>query len=111
MKIKAIGFVAIPVTDMARARTFYEKVLGLTVSDEMIGGKWIEYDIGENTLAIANLGEHWKPSDQGTSAALEVEQFEEAISRLRNEGVPFAAEPFQTPCCHMAVVIPTETKS
>ena len=45
----------------------------------MMGGKWIEYAVGDNTLAIANVGEQWKPSDQGTGAALEVENFDEAI--------------------------------
>jgi len=34
MKIKEIGFVAIPVTDMKRARSFYENVLGLKVAEE-----------------------------------------------------------------------------
>ena len=68
MKIKEIGFVGIPVTDIPRARKFYEDVLGLQVSDEMMSGKWIEYTVGDNTLAIANVGEEWKPSDQGTGA-------------------------------------------
>ena len=104
MKVKAIGFVAIPVTDIDRARVFYEEILGLRVSEEMIGGKWIEYSVGDDTLAIANVGETWRPSDQGTGAALEVEDFDEAIQRLKARQVPFAAEPFETPCCHMAVV-------
>jgi predicted enzyme related to lactoylglutathione lyase len=104
MKINNIAFVGIPVTDVRRARKFYEEVLGLAVSDEMMSGKWIEYTFGDNTLAIANVGGGWRPSDQGTGAALEVENFGEAIERLRNQGVPFAAEPFETPCCHMAVV-------
>jgi predicted enzyme related to lactoylglutathione lyase len=104
MKIKAIGFVAIPVTDIKRARSFYEDVLGLKVSDEMMSKKWIEYFVGENTLAIANVGDQWTPSDQGTSAALEVEDFDEAIRRLKDQQVRFAAEPFETPCCHMVVV-------
>jgi predicted enzyme related to lactoylglutathione lyase len=104
MKIKAIGFVGIPVTDIKRARGFYEGVLGLKVSEEMMGGKWIEYAVGEDTLAIANVGEHWTPSDQGTGTALEVENFDDAIKRLQDRQVPFAAEPFETPCCHMAVV-------
>ncbi len=104
MKIKAIGFVAIPVTDIERARSFYEGVLGLRTSDEMMGGKWIEYAVGEDTLAIANVSDTWTPSDQGTGAAFEVEDFDEAIDRLRDRHVRFAAEPFETPCCHMAVV-------
>ena len=104
MKVNNIAFVGIPVTDVRGARKFYEGVLGLAVSDEMMSGNWIEYTVGDNTLAIANVGEQWKPSDQGTGAALEVENFDEAIKQLRNHGVPFAAEPFETPCCHMAVV-------
>jgi predicted enzyme related to lactoylglutathione lyase len=104
MKIKAIGFVAIPVTDIKRARSFYEQVLGLKVSDEMMGGRWVEYDVGGDTLAIANASDTWRPSDQGTGAALEVEDFDVAIRRLKDRHIPFAAEPFQTPCCHMAVV-------
>ena len=104
MKINNIAFIGIPVTDIARARKFYEGVLGLQVSDEMMVVKWIEYAVGDNTLAIANVGEEWKPSDQGTGAALEVENFDEAIKQLRNQDAPFAAEPFETPCCHMAVV-------
>ena len=104
MKVKAIGFVAVPVTDINRARAFYEGVLGLEVSGIMMEGKWIEYQVGEDTLAIANVGSDWKPSDQGTGAALEVEDFDAAITKLKVAVIRFAAEPFETPCCHMAVV-------
>ena len=104
MKINAIGFVAVPVRDIPRARKFYEEVLGLKVSDEMMGGKWIEYAVGEDTLAIGNVSDMWRPSDQGTGAAFEVEDFDDAIKRLKDRHVRFAAKPFETPCCHMAVV-------
>jgi predicted enzyme related to lactoylglutathione lyase len=104
MKVTRIGFVAIPVTDMNRARAFYEGVLGLEAAREMMGGKWLEYDAEDNTLAIASLQTDWKPSVQGTGTALEVEDFEEAVNKLRLAVIPFAAEPFETPCCHMAVV-------
>jgi predicted enzyme related to lactoylglutathione lyase len=104
MKIKAIGFVAIPVTDIKRARSFYEEVLGLKASDEMMRGRWIEYDVGDDTLAITNVSDIWTPSDQGTGAALEVENFDDAIKQLNDRHVRFAAEPFETPCCHMAVI-------
>jgi predicted enzyme related to lactoylglutathione lyase len=66
MKVNNIAFVGIPVTDVQRARKFYEEVLGLAVSDEMMSGNWIDYTVGDNTLAIANVGEQWKPSEQGT---------------------------------------------
>jgi predicted enzyme related to lactoylglutathione lyase len=104
VKIQGIAFVGIPVTDMKRARKFYEEVLGLKVSEEMMSGRWVEYEVGDDTLAIANVGEQWRPSDQGTGAALEVEDFEEAIKRLKDRHIPFTAEPADTPCCHMAIV-------
>jgi predicted enzyme related to lactoylglutathione lyase len=104
MKIKAIGFVAVPVTDINRARSFYEEVLGLKASGEMMQGRWIEYDVGDDTLAIANVSDTWTPSDQGTGAALEVEDFDDAIKRLNDRHVRFATDPFETPCCHMAVI-------
>ena len=104
MKINNLAFVGIPVTDIKRAREFYEGVLGLAIAEEMMGGNWIEFAVGDNIVAIANVGAQWMPSEQGTSAALEVENFEQTINELRRRGVRFAAEPFETPCCHMAVV-------
>ena len=104
MKVQKIGFVAIPVTEMRRARAFYEGVLGLQPSEEMMGGQWVEYDVGGDTLAIANVGDQWTPSDQGTAAAVEVEDFGAVIEKLKGAVIRFAAEPFETPCCHMAVV-------
>jgi catechol 2,3-dioxygenase-like lactoylglutathione lyase family enzyme len=62
MKINGLAFVGIPVTDMQRARAFYEGVLGLKVSEEMMGGKWVEYSLDNNTLAIASVGPEWLPS-------------------------------------------------
>ncbi|PYK21119.1 MAG: glyoxalase [Verrucomicrobia bacterium] len=104
MKINNLAFVGIPVTDIKRAREFYEGVLGLAIAEEMMDGNWIEYAVGDNIVAIANVGAQWMPSEQGTSAALEVENFEQTVNELRRRGVRFAAEPFETPCCHMAVV-------
>ena len=104
MKATGIGFVAIPVTDLKRARAFYEGVLDLEPATEMMSGKWIEYAVGDDTLALASLETDWTPSDQGTVAAVEVEDFDGAILKLKVAVIRFAAEPFETPCCHMAVV-------
>ena len=112
MRIKNIAFVGIPVTDMKRAREFYEDVLGLNVSDEMMGGKWIEYTVGDNTLAIANVGEQWKPSAQGTGAALEVENFDEAINQLKIKVLRSPQSPLKRPVVTWRwCKIPTETNS
>jgi predicted enzyme related to lactoylglutathione lyase len=89
---------------MKRAREFYERVLNLKVAEEMMGGKWVEYDLGNNTLAIANVGPEWRPSDQGTGAALEVDDFDESIKYLKDRQVRFTSEPFESPCCWMAII-------
>ena len=105
MKVQKIGFVGIPVTDMKRARAFYEGVLDLQVGEEMMDGDWIEYDIGGDTLAITTAAEgQWMPSDQGTCAALEVEDFDAAINKLKVAVIRFAVEPMETPVCHLAIV-------
>lgn len=69
MKVRDIGFIGIPVTDIERSRKFYEGVLGLTTADQMMGGQWLEYNVGSGTLATANVCDDWRPSDDGTTVA------------------------------------------
>ncbi|MEY2563092.1 MAG: hypothetical protein QOH88_1285 [Verrucomicrobiota bacterium] len=104
MKATNIAFTGIPVTDMKRARSFYEGVLGLKTSGEYAEGVWVEYDIGGDTIAIGSVGDQWKPSSDGTSVAIEVENFEEAIKELKAAGTKFDAENVDSPVCRMAVV-------
>jgi predicted enzyme related to lactoylglutathione lyase len=102
MKITAIAFVGIPVTKMSRAREFYEGVLGLQPDPEMTGEHWTEYSIGDGTLAIACVGDQWKPSNDGTSAALEVDDLDAAIARLEKRQISY--DKVDSPVCRMAVI-------
>lgn len=102
MKVNAIAFVGIPVTEMKRARDFYEGVLGLQPDPEMTGESWTEYPIGDGTLALACIGEQWLPSKQGTSAALEVNNLEDAIARLEQRKISY--DEVDSPVCRMAVI-------
>ena len=104
MKAKKIAFTGIPVTDIKRARAFYEGVLGLKVSGEYGEGVWIEYELGPDTIAIGSVGDQWKPSADGTSVAIEVEDFDAAIKILKEKKATFAAERIESPVCWMAVV-------
>ncbi|HYR57623.1 MAG TPA: VOC family protein, partial [Chthoniobacteraceae bacterium] len=63
--ITEIAFTGTPVTDIKRARAFYEDVLGLKPTMESAGGMWVEYDIGAATFGIGCYGEAWQPSPQG----------------------------------------------
>jgi predicted enzyme related to lactoylglutathione lyase len=104
MKVTNIAFTGIPVTDMKRARAFYEGVLGLKPSAGFSEGVWIEYELGDDTLAIGSVGDQWKPSPDGTSVGIEVDDFEAAIRDLKKANVTFAAEGIESPVCRMAVV-------
>ena len=50
--IGAVDYTVIFARDMAAMRAFYENVLAFPVSRELSAG-WIEYQIGNNTLALA----------------------------------------------------------
>lgn len=50
--IKAIDYTVIFVREMAAMRNFYEGALGFQVAREL-SAKWIEYRLGDNTLALA----------------------------------------------------------
>jgi predicted enzyme related to lactoylglutathione lyase len=106
MKVTEIAFAGYPVTDLKRARQFYEGVLGLKPT-HVFGDPqkaWVEYDIGPATLAIGNCVPEWKPLPGGGSVALEVEDFDAAIKQLKQRGADFRFAPVETPVCHVAVV-------
>lgn len=100
-----IGFVAYPVTRMARARKFYEGVLCLKPNGFASGknSKWIEYDIGAGTLGIGS-SEMWKPSKDGVSAALEVEDFDAAVAHLQKRKIKFVLGPLDFPFCRSVTI-------
>ena len=54
--IKHIAFTMYPVTDMVRARRFYEDTLGLRLTRcEASEFEWVEYDLDGGTFALTDL--------------------------------------------------------
>ena len=105
IKVTEIAFSCYAVTDMARARAFYEGVLGLkpTTLTDTPNGSWVEYEFGPYALSLGSAP-GWKPSPDGCAVALEVADFDTAIATLKNANVKFRMEPFPTPVCRMAMV-------
>ena len=111
LRITEIAFSCYPVADMARARQFYEDVLGLKPTmtvGEPGGMQWTEYDLANGTLSLGAGAPDWKPTATGCSVGLEVEDFDAAIAHLKANGVKFKMEPFPTPVCHMAFIYDPE---
>lgn len=101
--ITEIAFTGIPVTDIGCARAFYEGVLGLKNATVSADGNWIEYDVGAGTLGIA-LYPGWEPSAQGTNVALEVDNLDAEVSRLRAQGVTIHLDITDTAVCRFAII-------
>jgi predicted enzyme related to lactoylglutathione lyase len=105
LKVTEIAFSCYAVTDMARARNFYEGVLGLkpTTVHDSEHGKWVEYEFGPHALSLG-CSPMFKPSPDGCSVALEVENFDDAVAQLKQHNVKFRIEPMATPVCSMTMV-------
>jgi predicted enzyme related to lactoylglutathione lyase len=102
--ITEVAFTGTPVTDIKRARAFYEGVLGLKPTMESAGGSWVEYDLGSGTFGIGSYGDVWKPSPHGTCVAFEVDDLDAEVARLKAKGVPVTMEITTTPVCRFAII-------
>ena len=105
LRITRIAFLYHNVTDIARARNFYERVLGMKVGLENEGasGKWwIEYDIDGVTFAITNIGR--RKGKGGALPAFEVADIKAAAATLRTAGATFIEPLTEYPRCRSFTV-------
>ena len=111
IKIQSVAFTSYPVTDLTRARAFYEGVLGLRPSatyymspDNDQG--LVEYEVGGGTFSIGSGAPMSKPGGNNAAAALEVEDFPAAMARIAARGlkrIDCAASLFLSPCTAIAL--------
>ncbi|WP_417463542.1 VOC family protein [Kordiimonas sp.] len=113
--LEKVAFTMYPVTDVKRARAFYEGLLGLeTHGTEKIGENmaWIEYDLpGGGCFALADFTEDVPHANSGGTIAFEVSDLDELIAHLKNNGVAFASDMFHSPVCRMAVCLDPDGNS
>ena len=103
--ISEIAFVGSPVTDIKRAREFYEGVLGLRCTTTDPEAKWVEFDVGNGTFGIGDYGDQWRPAQGGTMAAFETDNLQEMVQRVRDSGATVAMDITESPVCHFAMVL------
>ncbi len=108
--IREFAFVGVPVTDLPRARNFYEEVLGLRPSSDVTAAN-IEYDVGSGTLMIANYGDRWKPVSGGTMVAFEVDDVDAMTERVKATGATIASEPMDSPVCRFSMILDPDGNS
>lgn len=108
-----VAFTVYPVTDLARARRFYEETLGLPglgLVHEEGGHGWVEYDLpGGGCFALSNMMPGQTPAaTSGGSIAFEVEDLRALAAKLESKGVEFQLEATDFPTCSWAVVLDSE---
>jgi predicted enzyme related to lactoylglutathione lyase len=104
-----VAFTVYPVHDAARARAFYEDTLGLTRGSAASNGMWTEYDLpGGGCLALFATDEIAPSATAGGCVALEVDDLDASIARLKGAGVQFKAEMIHSPVCRMSIVLDSE---
>ncbi len=106
MKFTSFSYVSYPVIDVAKARAFYEGVLGLKASSEWVGEEmaFIEYEIGPDTLAIGKGAPNFKPGKEGGTVALEAEDFDSTLAELKVKNIKILMEPYDGPACNMVLI-------
>jgi predicted enzyme related to lactoylglutathione lyase len=103
IRYKEIAFTAYAVTNMRKARAFYEGVLCLKPAREL-GKNFVEYDFGNGTISVGCAPKLWPPSKKGTVAALEVKDFDAALEHLKKKKIKLALGPLDNPRCWMVGV-------
>lgn len=105
-----IAFTLFPVEDTARARAFYEGVLGLTPGMTSASNTWTEYDLpGGGCLALfCHPDTAAAQPAGGASVAFEVDDLDAMIAQLRAAGVAFRGDIVHGPRCRMASCTDTE---
>jgi predicted enzyme related to lactoylglutathione lyase len=101
--ITAIAFFVYTVSDMPRARRFYEEILDLKVEMNW-SDKWVEYDIAGQTFAVTLPGMNSKPGAKGGMIAFEVDDLDKTLAQLKAKNVKFALDVYDSPVCRMAIV-------
>jgi predicted enzyme related to lactoylglutathione lyase len=110
VQINEIAFVAYAVTDVARARAFYEGILGLKPASVMVKDNqhaFIEYWIGkgsEHCLVIGAGAPSFQPGKSGATAALEVEDFDAAVNHIKQHKVKLLMDRYDGPACSMILI-------
>ena len=58
IEVQRVDYIRVPVTDMTEANHFYGEVLGLERNPNSPADDWVEYEVGNVTLAVMTPHTH-----------------------------------------------------
>lgn len=107
--LRKVAFTMYPVTDMARARNFYESTMGLTRGNGSGESPWVEYDLpGGGCFAITTVTGGTPATNAGGMIAFEVDDIDATIADLETKEVSFKSDMIHSPVCRMRVIEDSE---
>ena len=89
IEVERVDYIRVPVRDIEKAKHFYGEVLGLEQNPNSPGDDWIEYEVGNVTLAVMTPHTHdseFTPLPPAT-IALRVPDVAAAKSKLESAGL------------------------
>ena len=87
--VQRVDYIRVPVKDIEEAKKFYGEILGLQLNPNSPHDDWVEYEVGNLTLAVMTPHTHeyeFTPLPPGT-LALRVPDVAEAKAKLEAAGV------------------------
>ena len=110
--IKKIAFVGLPTRDMDKTRAFYGDLLGLAPGPDY-GDTWVELTTPEGKTIALDTYTPKMNEDAKTYLALETDDIEAEVARLKEAGVPIARDVWANEhegkeVCKMALVVDPE---
>jgi catechol 2,3-dioxygenase-like lactoylglutathione lyase family enzyme len=89
LDVQRVDYIRVPVKDIEEAKKFYGEILGLQLNPNSPHEDWVEYEVGNVTLAVMTPHTHeyeFTPLPPGT-LALRVPDVAEAKAKLEAAGV------------------------
>ncbi len=89
IEVERVDYIRVPVTDMEQANHFYGELLGLARNSNSPAEDWVEYEVGNVTLAVMTPHTHDYEftSLPPATIALRVHDVAEAKARLESAGL------------------------
>jgi predicted enzyme related to lactoylglutathione lyase len=99
-----VDFIAVPVSDLARAEEFYGETLGLERNPNS-SDNWVEFELGNVSLALVSpavMGDDFEPQGHQMPIALRVDDVEARMRKLEAAGIEFPHGLIDSGVCHLA---------
>ena len=88
--VNPVNWFEIPVNDLARAKSFYESILGVELTQSEMGPNkmaWFPMELGAAGAAGTLIkGDAYSPSQDGTLVYLHVDEIEVTLGKINDSG-------------------------